>query len=47
MATRRINEPIEPVDLANTRANGMRSLDVECHNCRHRVIVTSTIRQAT
>jgi hypothetical protein len=31
--------PIEPMDLANMRANGVRSLDVQCHNCRHRVIV--------
>jgi hypothetical protein len=30
-------EPIEPMDL--TSANGVRSLDVQCHNCRHRVIV--------
>jgi hypothetical protein len=26
-AARRINEPIEPMDLANMRANGVRSLD--------------------
>jgi hypothetical protein len=32
-------EPIEPMDLTNMRANGVRSLDVQCHNCRHRVIV--------
>jgi hypothetical protein len=25
MATRRSNEPIEPMDLANMRANGVRS----------------------
>ena len=33
------NEPIEPMDLANMRENGVRSLDIPCHNCRHRVIV--------
>jgi hypothetical protein len=36
------NEPIEPMDLANMRANGVRSLDVQCGQCRHRVIVTTT-----
>lgn len=33
------NEPIEPMDLANTRANGVRSLGVQCNQRRHRVIV--------
>jgi hypothetical protein len=28
MATRRLNEPIEPMTLGNMRANGVRSLDV-------------------
>jgi hypothetical protein len=28
MATRRINDPIEPMDLANMRENGVRSLDL-------------------
>jgi hypothetical protein len=26
--------------LANMRANGVRSLDVQCHACRHRVIMS-------
>jgi hypothetical protein len=39
MATRRLTDPIEPMDLANMRRNGVHSLDVRCHNCRHRVIV--------
>jgi hypothetical protein len=34
-----MDDLIEPVDLANMRANGMRSLEVQCHNCRLRVIV--------
>jgi hypothetical protein len=39
VATRRITDPIEPMDLANMRQSGVRPLDVECHNCRHRVIM--------
>jgi hypothetical protein len=39
MAVRRPDDPIEPMDLANMRANGARSLDVQCNQCRHRVIV--------
>jgi hypothetical protein len=39
MARSRFNDPIEPTDLANGRQNGVRSLDVQCHNCRHRLIV--------
>src|SRR5271163_4392857 len=31
MATSRFNDPIEPMTLGNTRANGVRSLDVSCH----------------
>ncbi len=38
-AMSRSHEPIEPMDLANMRANGVRSLDVQCSQCRHRVIV--------
>jgi hypothetical protein len=33
------NDQIESMDLANMRANGVRSLDVQCHNCRHPVIM--------
>jgi hypothetical protein len=29
MASRRINEPIEPMTLGNMRANGVRSLAVQ------------------
>jgi hypothetical protein len=32
VATRRINDPIEPMDLANMRANGVRSLLIFCRN---------------
>jgi len=39
MAHSRFNDPIQPMDLANMRANGVRSLDIQCHNCRHRVIM--------
>jgi hypothetical protein len=39
MARSSLKGPIEPMDLANMRANGVRSLDVQCHQCRHRVIV--------
>jgi hypothetical protein len=30
---------IEPMDLANMRQNGVRSLDVMCFGCRHEVII--------
>jgi hypothetical protein len=30
---------IEPMDLANMRQNGARSLDVMCHGCRHEVVI--------
>ena len=39
MATRRLNEPIEPMTLGNMRANGVRSLDVCCWLCHHRAIL--------
>jgi hypothetical protein len=39
MARSRFNDPIEPMDLANMRHNGVRSLDVQCNKCRHREIV--------
>jgi hypothetical protein len=35
----RSHEPIEPMDLENMRQNGVRSLDVQCNQCRHKVIV--------
>ncbi len=39
MANPRFNDPIEPMDLANMRQNGVRSLAVQCHQCRHEVIM--------
>jgi hypothetical protein len=39
MAKQRFNDPIEPMDLANMRQNGVRSLAVQCHQCRHEVIM--------
>jgi hypothetical protein len=39
MARSRFNDPIKPMDLANMRANGVRLLDVQCNQCRHRVIL--------
>jgi hypothetical protein len=35
MARSRFNDPIEPMDLANMRQNGVRSLAVHCRQCRH------------
>jgi hypothetical protein len=37
--TDRFKYKIEPMDLANMRQNGVRSLDVMCHGCRHEVIL--------
>jgi hypothetical protein len=34
-----LDDEIEPMDLANMRQNGVRSLDVQCFGCRHEVIV--------
>jgi hypothetical protein len=39
MAAVRFNDPIEPMDLANMRQNDVRSLSVQCHQCRHEVIM--------
>jgi hypothetical protein len=38
MARSRFNDPIKPMTLENMRQN-VRSLDVQCNQCRHRVIV--------
>ena len=38
-ARSRFNEPIEPMALSNMRENGVRSLAVQCHQCRHEVIM--------
>jgi hypothetical protein len=37
--TDRFKYEIETMDLANMRQNGVRSLDVMCHGCRHEVIL--------
>jgi hypothetical protein len=39
MAGGRFNDPIEPMDLANMRLNGLRSLSIQCHQCRHEVVM--------
>ena len=39
MATKRFDDPIDPMDLANMRQNGVRSLDIMCHQCRHETIM--------
>jgi hypothetical protein len=33
MSAARFNDPIEPMDLANVRQNGVRSLAVQCNQC--------------
>jgi hypothetical protein len=38
MAASRTNDLIEPMTLGNTRANGVRSLDMACWQCHHRPI---------
>jgi hypothetical protein len=43
VARSRSNDPIEPMTLQNMRDNGVRSLDVQCNQCRHRVILNATI----
>jgi hypothetical protein len=32
-------EPIDPTDLAKMRANGVRSLAIQCHQCLHDVVL--------
>jgi hypothetical protein len=39
MAKPNSNDPIAPIDLANMRQNGVRSLAVQCRGCRHEVIM--------
>jgi hypothetical protein len=39
MARPRFNDPIEPMDLAKMRQNGVRSLAMRCLRCRHEVIM--------
>jgi hypothetical protein len=35
LRAKRFNDPIEPMTLQNTRENGVRSLAVQCDQCRH------------
>jgi hypothetical protein len=39
MARSRFNDPIEPMDLANMRQNGVRSLAIYCRQCHHETII--------
>jgi hypothetical protein len=39
MARSRFNDPIEPMTLQNMRENGVRSLSIQCHQCRHEVVM--------
>jgi hypothetical protein len=39
MARSGFNEPIKPMDLANMRENGVRSLLIWCRNCHHEKIM--------
>jgi hypothetical protein len=39
MSRGRNSDLIEPMDLANMRKNGVRSIEVMCHGCRHEVIL--------
>jgi DNA-directed RNA polymerase subunit RPC12/RpoP len=39
MATESADYPIEPIDFANMRANGVRSLSIRCPECRHERIM--------
>jgi hypothetical protein len=39
MARSRSTDPVKPMDLANMRQNGMQSLAMQCHQCRHEVIM--------
>jgi hypothetical protein len=43
MATRRLNEPIEPMTLGNMRANGVRALAVTCPKCHHEAILSVSL----
>ena len=39
MAAARFTGHIEPMDLANMRQNGVRSVVVQCHQCLHELIM--------
>jgi ribosomal protein S27E len=41
MAAVRFSDPIEPMDVANMRQNGVRSLAVQCHQCHHETIINA------
>jgi hypothetical protein len=39
MATKRLDYPIDPMDLANMRQDGVRSLEITCHQCRRKTVM--------
>ena len=39
MTTKRFDYPVEPMTLQNMRENGVQSLAVKCHQCRHEKIM--------
>ena len=39
MDRRLVKYKFEPMDLANMRQNGIRSLEVMCQGCRHQVVL--------
>jgi ribosomal protein S27E len=46
MVTRPRSPPCDPMTLGNMRANGVRSLDVNCWQCHHRTILSAQLRCA-
>jgi hypothetical protein len=47
MAVKRLDYPIEPMDLANMRENGVRSLAVSCWQCHNEKIINADHCRAT
>jgi ribosomal protein S27AE len=41
MVTKRLDYPIEPMDLANMRENGVHALAVRCPQCRDETIINA------
>jgi len=39
MARSRFSDPIESMTLANMREKGVRSLDIQCHQCHHETVM--------
>jgi hypothetical protein len=35
----RVSDPTEPMDLGHMRENGVRSLAIQCYQCRHERIM--------